>query len=171
MSYYKEHIGKIENFPIEGITYRDIQPLLANHTVFMDAIKDMGNLIETKPDYWIALESRGFLFASALSMLFGGGVRLIRKKGKLGNTKLLSVDYGLEYGKDSFEMAYIPTDLSWNGPDPKVVIVDDVFATGGTMKAAEGLCEKIGYHVTDKICLMDIGIVKNHDVKCLISYE
>ena len=82
MNYYKEHIGKIENFPIDGITYRDIQPLLAKHTVFMDAIKDMGNLIETKPDYWIALESRGFLFASALSMLFGGGVRLIRKKGK-----------------------------------------------------------------------------------------
>ena len=165
MEYYKEHIGKIENFPIEGITYRDIQPLLANHTVFMDAIKDMGNLIETKPDYWIALESRGFLFASALSMLFGGGVRLIRKKGKLGNNQLMSVDYGLEYGKDSFEMAYLPQfDLG------KVVIVDDVYATGGTMKAAEGLCEKLGYEVSDKLCLMDIGIVKDHDVKCLITY-
>ena len=165
MNYYKEHIGKIENFPIEGITYRDIQPLLANHTVFMDAIKDMGNLIETKPDYWIALESRGFLFASALSMLFGGGVRLIRKKGKLGNNQLMSVDYGLEYGKDSFEMAYLPQfDLG------KVVIVDDVYATGGTMKAAEGLCEKLGYEVSDKLCLMDIGIVKDHDVKCLITY-
>jgi adenine phosphoribosyltransferase len=165
MDYYKEHIGKIENFPIEGITYRDIQPLLANHTVFMDAIKDMGNLIETKPDYWIALESRGFLFASALSMLFGGGVRLIRKKGKLGNNQLMSVDYGLEYGKDSFEMAYLPQfDLG------KVVIVDDVYATGGTMKAAEGLCEKLGYEVSDKLCLMDIGIVKDHDVKCLVTY-
>ncbi len=165
MNYYKEHIGKISNFPIEGITYRDIQPLLANPTVFMDAIKDMGNLLETKPDYWIALESRGFLFASALSMLFGGGVRLIRKKGKLGNNQLMSVDYGLEYGKDSFEMAYLPQfDLG------KVVIVDDVYATGGTMKAAEGLCDKIGYHVTDKLCLMDIGIVKDHDVKCLITY-
>jgi adenine phosphoribosyltransferase len=165
MNYYKEHIGKIENFPIEGITYRDIQPLLANHTVFMDAIKDMGNLIETNPDYWIALESRGFLFASALSMLFGGGVRLIRKKGKLGNNQLMSVDYGLEYGKDSFEMAYLPQfDLG------KVVIVDDVYATGGTMKAAEGLCEKLGYEVSDKLCLMDIGIVKDHDVKCLVTY-
>jgi adenine phosphoribosyltransferase len=165
MRYYKEHITKIENFPIEGITYRDIQPLLANHTIFMDAIKDMGNLLETKPDYWIALESRGFLFAAALSMLFGGGVRLIRKKGKLGNSKLMSVDYGLEYGKDSFEMAYLPEfDLG------KVVIVDDVYATGGTMKAAEGLCEKLGYEVSDKICLMDIGIVKDHDVKCLIKY-
>jgi adenine phosphoribosyltransferase len=132
----------------------------------MDAIKDMGNLIETKPDYWIALESRGFLFASALSMLFGGGVRLIRKKGKLGNLELCSVDYGLEYGKDSFEMAHLPEFSSGN-----VVIVDDVYATGGTMKAAQGLCEKIGYNVTDKICLMDIGIVKNHDVKCLIKYD
>jgi adenine phosphoribosyltransferase len=165
MNYYKEHIGKISNFPIDGITYRDIQPLLANPTVFMDAIKDMGNLIETKPDYWIALESRGFLFASALSMLFGGGVRLIRKKGKLGNNQLMSVDYGLEYGKDSFEMAYLPQfDLG------KVVIVDDVYATGGTMKAAEGLCEKLGYEVSDKLCLMDIGIVKDHDVKCLVTY-
>ncbi len=165
MNYYKEHIGKISNFPIEGITYRDIQPLLANPTVFMDAIKDMGNLLETKPDYWIALESRGFLFASALSMLFGGGVRLIRKKGKLGNNQLMSVDYGLEYGKDSFEMAYLPQfDLG------KVVIVDDVYATGGTMKAAQGLCEKLGYEVSDKLCLMDIGIVKDHDVKCLITY-
>ena len=166
MDYYKEHIGKIENFPIEGITYRDIQPLLANHTVFMDAIKDMGNLIETKPDYWIALESRGFLFASALSMLFGGGVRLIRKKGKLGNSRLMRVDYGLEYGKDSFEMAYLPQfDLG------KVVIVDDVYATGGTMSAAEGLVKSHGYELIDKLCLMDIGIVKDHDVKCLIKYD
>ena len=165
MNYYKEHIGKISNFPIEGITYRDIQPLLANPTVFMDAIKDMGNLLETKPDYWIALESRGFLFASALSMLFGGGVRLIRKKGKLGNNRLMSVDYGLEYGKDSFEMAYLPQfDLG------KVVIVDDVYATGGTMSAAEGLVKSHGYELIDKLCLMDIGIVKDHDVKCLVTY-
>mgnify|MGYP001259135695 FL=1 len=163
---YKKYIGSIRDFPIEGITYRDIQPLLANDIVFHSAIKDMGRLIDEVPNYWVALESRGFLFASALSIEFGGGVRLIRKKGKLGNNRLLSVDYGLEYGKDSFEMAYLPEfDLG------KVVIVDDVYATGGTMKAAEGLCEKLGYEVSDKLCLMDIGIVKDHDVKCLISYE
>ena len=163
---YKKYIGSIRDFPIEGITYRDIQPLLANDIVFHSVIKDMGRLIDEVPNYWVALESRGFLFASALSIEFGGGVRLIRKKGKLGNNRLLSVDYGLEYGKDSFEMAYLPEfDLG------KVVIVDDVYATGGTMKAAEGLCEKLGYEVSDKLCLMDIGIVKDHDVKCLISYE
>ena len=161
---YKEYIAKIEDFPIEGITYRDIQPLLANDIVFNSAIVEMGKMVDP-PDYWIALESRGFLFAAALSIEFGGGIRLIRKKGKLGNKQLMSVDYGLEYGKDSFEMAYLPEfDLG------KVVIVDDVYATGGTMKAAEGLCEKLGYEVSDKLCLMDIGIVKDHDVKCLISY-
>lgn len=76
---YKDYIGAIQDFPIKGITYRDIQPLLANETVFRNAIKDMGNLIDKKPEYWIALESRGFLFASALSMIYGGGIRLIRK--------------------------------------------------------------------------------------------
>lgn len=162
---YKDYIGTIQDFPIEGITYRDIQPLLANETVFRNAIKDMGNLIEKKPEYWIALESRGFLFASALSIIYGGGIRLIRKKGKLGNSQLLHVDFRLEYGKDSFEMAYFPENKVG-----KVVIVDDIYATGGTMQAAENLCKKVGYEVTDKICLIDIGIVEKHEVKCLIKY-
>ena len=93
-------------------------------------------------------------------------MRVIRKKGKLGYNQVMSVDYGLEDGKDSFEMAQLPEcDLG------KVVRVEDVYATGGTMKAAEGLCEKLGYEVSDKLRSMDIGIVKDHDVKCLISYE
>ena len=162
---YKEYIGTIQDFPIEGIIYRDIQPLLANETIFRKAIKDMGNLIQNKPEYWIALESRGFLFASALSMIYGGGVRLIRKKGKLGNSQLLCVDYGLEYGKDSFEIANLSQTVGG-----KVVIVDDIYATGGTMQAAETLCEKVGYEVIDKLCLIDIGIIKEHEVKCSINY-
>ena len=162
---YKEYIGTIQDFPIEGIIYRDIQPLLANETIFRKAIKDMGNLIQNKPEYWIALESRGFLFASALSMIYGGGIRLIRKKGKLGNSQLLCVDYGLEYGKDSFEIAHLSQIVGG-----KVVIVDDIYATGGTMQAAETLCEKVGYEVIDKLCLIDIGIIKKHEVKCLINY-
>ena len=162
---YKDYIGAIQDFPIKGITYRDIQPLLANETVFRNAIKDMGNLIDKKPEYWIALESRGFLFASAHSMIYGGGIRLIRKKGKLVNSQLVRVDYGLEYGKDSFEMACFPEKKG-----TKVVIVDDIYATGGTMQAAETLCKKVGYEVTDQLCLIDIGIVEQHEVKCLINY-
>ena len=81
----------------------------------------MGDLVEI-PNYWVGIESRGFIFHHhALVFHFGGGVRMIRKKGKLPNSRLFSVKYGLEYGKDELEMAYIPQhDLG------TCVIVDDV---------------------------------------------
>ncbi len=162
MSYYKEHIESIQDFPKEGILYRDIQPLLANPTVFMDAVKDMGRLIDKVPRYWVGIESRGFIFASALSMIYGGGVKLIRKSGKLPNENLKRVNYTLEYGIDTIEMK------SGIG---SIVLVDDIYATGGTMKASEKLSKICGYDIIDKLCLLDIGIVKDHDIKCLINYE
>ena len=99
MINYKSYIDTIPDFPKEGILYRDIQPLLANDKIFKQAISDMAQLVKL-PDYWVAIESRGFLFASALSVLHGGGVKLIRKKGKLPNSNLVSKAYGLEYGED-----------------------------------------------------------------------
>lgn len=164
---YKQHIDNIPNFPIEGIIYRDIQPLLANSDVFMDAIKDMGRLVDYRNvKYWVGIESRGFLFASALALVYGGGVRIVRKKGKLPNNRLFSVKYGLEYGKDELQMAYLPQhDLG------TCVLVDDVLATGGTIQAAENLCKMVGLNVIDKLCLMDIGIYDGYDVKSLITYE
>ena len=164
---YKQHIDNIPNFPIEGIIYRDIQPLLANSDVFMDAIKDMGRLVDYKNvKYWVGIESIGFLFASALALVYGGGVRIVRKKGKLPNNRLFSVKYGLEYGKDELQMAYLPQhDLG------TCVLVDDVLATGGTIQAAENLCKMVGLNVIDKLCLMDIGIYDGYDVKSLITYE
>jgi adenine phosphoribosyltransferase len=162
MSYYKEHIESIQDFPKEGILYRDIQPLLENHTVFMDAVKDMGRLVDYKNvKYWVGIESRGFIFASALSMIYGGGVKLIRKSGKLPNENLKRVHYQLEYGIDIIEMK------SGSGP---IVLVDDIFATGGTMIASEELSKICGYDTIDKLCFMDICIVNDHDVKCLINY-
>tara|TARA_B110001452_G_scaffold255064_1_gene247146 strand:+ start:145 stop:645 length:501 start_codon:yes stop_codon:yes gene_type:complete len=163
MSYYKEHIESIQDFPKEGILYRDIQPLLENHTVFMDAVKDMGRLVDyTHVKYWVGIESRGFIFASALSMIYGGGVKLIRKSGKLPNENLKRVNYTLEYGIDTIEMK------SGSG---SVVLVDDIYATGGTMKASEELSKICGYDIIDKLCLLDIGIVEDHDIKCLINYK
>jgi len=164
---YKKYIDSIHHFPIEGIIYRDIQPLLADSNVFMDAVKDMGRLVDYKNvKYWVGVESRGFLFASALALLYGGGVRIVRKKGKLPNNRLFSVSYGLEYGKDKLEMAYIPQhDLG------TCVVVDDVLATGGTIQAAENLCKMVGLDVIDKLCLMDIGLYDGYDVKSLIQYE
>jgi len=163
---YKDYIDNIHHFPIEGIIYRDIQPLLADSSVFMDAVKDMGRLVDYKNvKYWVGVESRGFIFASALALLYGGGVRIIRKKGKLPNRQLVSVKYGLEYGKDELEMAYIPQhDLG------TCVVVDDVYATGGTMEAGVNLSQMVGLDVVDKLALVDIGIKKDHDVKCLITY-
>jgi len=163
---YKDYIDSIHHFPIEGIIYRDIQPLLADSNVFMDAVKDMGRLVDYKNvKYWVGVESRGFLFASALALVYGGGVRIVRKKGKLPNRQLVSVKYGLEYGKDELEMAYIPQhDLG------SCIVVDDVLATGGTINAAENLCKMVGLDVIDKLCLMDIGLYDGYDVKSLIQY-
>tara|TARA_B100000925_G_scaffold223941_1_gene172516 strand:- start:927 stop:1424 length:498 start_codon:yes stop_codon:yes gene_type:complete len=162
---YKDYIDNIPDFPIEGIQYKDIQPLLADTVAFESAIKEMGDLVEI-PNYWVGIESRGFLFASALAFHFGGGVRMVRKKGKLPNNRLLSVSYGLEYGKDELEMAYIPQHDAGS-----CVIVDDVLATGGTITAAENLCRMVGLEVTDKLCFMDIGLYDGYDVKSLVQYE
>lgn len=161
MVNFEDYIESVKNFPKEGIIYRDIQPLLENNLAFSFAINSMEELLNDTPRYWVGIESRGFIFASALAMKFGGGLKLIRKKGKLPNKNLSSLTYDLEYGSDTIEM---------KPGYGSVVIVDDVYATGGTMKAAQKLCEMSGYKVIDKLCLVDIGINKGHDVKCLINY-
>ena len=162
---YKDYIDDIPDFPIKGILYKDIQPLLSDNIAFKSAVTDMGSLVNEIPDYWVGIESRGFLFASALSLQFGGGIRIVRKKGKLPNRFKFSVKYGLEYGSDELEMAEI------SKHDKKTcVIVDDVLATGGTVEAAEKLCELHGLKVKDKICFMDIGIYNGYNIKSLVQY-
>jgi len=159
---YKDYIEPVLDFPHEGILYRDIQPLLEDDFMFSAAINELGNKVE-RPTYWVGIESRGFLLAGALSMKFGGGVKMIRKAGKLPdrNHVLNQVEYDLEYGSATIEMK------PGNGD---VVIVDDVYATGGTMEAAEQLCTMSGYEIIGKLCLVDIGLKKEHDVECLITY-
>lgn len=163
MINFRDYITPIPDYPQDGIIYRDIQPLLMNQRVFKEAIKRMGNMVDI-PDYWVALESRGFLFASALSYKFGGGIRIIRKPGKLPNDGILNVPYELEYGKGQLEMAIFDEE------DSTCVIVDDVLATGGTIEAAETLCEANGLEVIDKLVLLDIGISDRTDVKSLVYY-
>jgi adenine phosphoribosyltransferase len=79
---YTNYIHDVVDFPKQGIIFKDIQPLLANPIVYNNAIKEMSNLVET-PDYWIGIDSRGFIIASALSLYTNIGLKLIRKKGKL----------------------------------------------------------------------------------------
>jgi adenine phosphoribosyltransferase len=160
---FKQYIESIQNFPKEGILFRDIQPLLEDSEMFFDAIYEMSMLINLEQvDYFVGIDSRGFIFASALALQNNKGFKMIRKEGKLPNTLLHGVKYDLEYGSATIEM---------KPGKGKVVIVDDVYATGGTMDAAVELCKSAGYNVIDKVCLLDIGIVKGHDVKCLVTYE
>ena len=160
---YEDYIESIPDFPKEGILYRDIQPLLEDDFVFSKAINELGSIYD-QPAYWVGIESRGFLLAAALSMKFGGGIKLIRKAGKLPNKRLSKRAYNLEYGK-----GYLEIDIDRERGD--CVIVDDVFATGGTMEAAERLCEDAGLEVMGKLALIDIGIKKDHDVNCLVTYN
>ena len=80
---YKDYITEVPDFLIEGVNFKDISPLLADWGVFDECIEKMGDLVGKSPDYWIGIDARGFIFASALSVMHGGGVVMCRKGGKL----------------------------------------------------------------------------------------
>lgn len=160
----EKFIKEVPDFPKKGIIYKDIQPLLEDAHAFKTAIVGMKNITNSLKrstvDYWVGIESRGFIFASALAIETNGGFKMIRKPGKLPNQgNLISLQYDLEYGSDTIEM---------EKGEGRVIIVDDVYATGGTMRAAKELCIEAGYKVLDTVCLLDIGLVKDHDTKILI---
>jgi adenine phosphoribosyltransferase len=159
--YFEDYVKNIPDFPKKGVSFKDISPLLSNHQIFKNCIESMGSLVK-KPDNWVGIDARGFLFASALSYEFGGGLVMCRKKGKLP-PPVESYSYQLEYGEDTLEI---------QPGEGTVVIVDDVYATGGTMKAVEKLCEKAGYKVIDKICLIDLLYLHDGiECKSIISYK
>jgi len=163
---YKKYIKEVIDFPKKDISFKDISPLLANEGVFKSAIRDMGSRVRI-PDYWVGIDARGFIFASALSTYYGGGVVLCRKKGKLP-PPVEQWSYNLEYDTATLEM---------KEGDGEVVIVDDVLATGGTLQATNWLAEKSGYDVVGNVVLIDLKYVKRdnlfnlNNVRSLISYE
>ena len=161
----EEYIKDINDFPIEGVTFRDIQPLLGDRNAFNYAIRNMLFTCRYIPDYFIGVESRGFIFAAAMALQSGSGFKMIRKAGKLPPGNLKYYEYDLEYGSAKIEAEVLPTN-SHNS----AIIVDDVYATGGTMEASRKLALSCGYTLYDSICLVDIGITKPKDTKCLISY-
>ena len=163
---YKDYIIEVPNFPEEGVNFKDISPLLANEEVFGDAIVEMRNLTHKVPDYWIGIEARGFIFASALSAYCGGGVVMCRKAGKLPPT-VFSHSYKTEYSEDTIQIKQ---------GSGTAVIVDDVLATGGTLQAVNNLTGMAGYDVIDNLVLIDLLYVPtvegfNFKVRSLISYE
>jgi len=139
MRDFRAYIHDVPDFPSPGILFRDVTPLLASPAAFADAVKAMAEPFRAAaPDKILGIEARGFLFGTALARELHVGIVPARKPGKLPR-KAERVSYGLEYGKDGLE---VHADAF--APGERVLVVDDVLATGGTAKAAADLAERLG---------------------------
>jgi adenine phosphoribosyltransferase len=139
---YKQYIDNVSNFPIEGIEFKDITSIFKNPIVLENAINDMANQLSNLDfDIIVGAESRGIWFAIPIAMKLNKPVVFARKAGKLPK-QTASVEYGLEYGKDKIE---IQKDDIPHGA--KVIVIDDLLATGGTINAVGELVQKIGGEV------------------------
>ncbi len=147
----RDYIRSIENFPRDGISFKDITPLLAYPEAFENAVGHMVKIAATlEPDIVVSIESRGFIFGAPISLRLAVPFVPIRKEGKLPHTTK-SLSYDLEYGTDVIE---IHRDAIT--PGQKVVLVDDIIATGGTAEAALDLVESMGAEVVGVCVLMEI---------------
>jgi adenine phosphoribosyltransferase len=150
-----DYLPGVPNFPKPGVLFRDISPLLANPLAFKEAIHRLNTLAQ-EFDYThiLGIESRGFIFASALAHHAHKGLVLARKPNKLPLATHRE-SYGLEYGTDSLEIAQstLPTGA-------KVLLLDDVLATGGTLIAANKLIRSAGFKVAAALTLLKIEMLQ-----------
>ena len=167
----KDHIASIPDFPKPGINFYDISPLLAHPDAWSVAMSRMAKAVAPHcPDILAGVESRGFLVAAPLALKLGCGFVMVRKQGKLpGNT--ISHEYALEYGTDTIE---IQDDCV--KPGQRVVILDDLLATGGTLAASVDLFNKVGAEVVGTTCIIELTFLggrKKLDVPfdALVSYD
>ena len=167
----EKYIREIENFPKQGVHFKDITPLLADKKAFEICLEKLFALIpDTKIDKVVGIESRGFFFGMLLAQKLNAGFVPIRKPGKLPyNT--LKEPYQLEYGLDVLE---IHDDAINKGE--RVLLHDDVLATGGTARAACKLIERLGGEIVQCNFLIEIEFLKGrqklqkHNVKSLLKY-
>ena len=172
MKDLKKYIVSIPDFPKKGIIFRDVTSLLQDSNGLCEAIDEMLKQVEDMEfDKVAGLESRGFLFGAPIAYIRKKGLVTIRKKGKLPR-ETVSAEYALEYGTAEVE---IHTDAVRKGD--KVVIVDDLIATGGTLEAAVKLVERLGGEVVRIVSLIELpdlkgrDRLKGYDVRSIISYD
>jgi adenine phosphoribosyltransferase len=172
VSHLKALIRDIPDFPKTGILFRDITPLLADPQGLALSIELLANPFRGKGvDLVVGAESRGFIFGTAVACAISAGFQLVRKPGKLP-FKRVSMSYDLEYGKDTLEMH---ADAIVKGQ--RVLIVDDVLATGGTMKACCDLVDHLGGNIvgiavlTELVALRGRARVAPRAVHSVIQYE
>ncbi len=167
----KDHIRMIPDFPKPGIGFYDISTLIAHPGAWRHTIEHLADLVRPhQPDLLAGIESRGFLVAAPLALHLSCGFVMVRKQGKLpGDT--IPYRYDLEYGTDVIE---IQADAVT--PGQKVVVIDDLVATGGTMAAAINLFRKVGGEVTGAASIIELTFLNGRDkfdvpYATLISYD
>lgn len=167
----KKHIRHVPDFPKPGILFYDISTLLAHAEAWHEALNRLTEtLAPYKPDLLVGIESRGFLVAAPLADRLGTGFVMIRKRGKLPG-EVIRHAYDLEYGQDVIE---IQAEAITSGQ--RVIVLDDLLATGGTMAAAVTLLEKVGAEVAAIGCLIELTFLNGRDrlkvpTHTLLSYD
>ena len=171
MKFAESLIRDIHDFPKPGIVFKDITPLLANPLAMQECCQALYELLEDKNiDKVVGIESRGFFFATLLADQLNAGFVPVRKPGKLP-FKTISETYALEYGTDTVEMH---SDAIKKGE--RVLIHDDVLATGGTARAVANLIEKLGGEIVQINFLIELeflngrGKISNHPIASLLKY-
>jgi adenine phosphoribosyltransferase len=167
----KQHIRAVPDFPKPGILFYDISTLLANAAAWQETVRRLSAAVaQHRPDTLAGIESRGFLVTAPLAYQLGLGFVMVRKKGKLpGST--VPYTYNLEYGSDTLE---VQADAL--RPGQRVVLLDDLLATGGTMRAAATLLRKVGAQVVGAAVLIELAFLKGRGqidmpLTALMSYD
>jgi len=168
---FRRHIRAIPDFPKPGILFYDISTLLAHPQAWRAMIEELAAAIRPhRPDLLVGIESRGFLVAAPLAYALGSGFAMVRKQGKLpGRTARYS--YDLEYGTDTIE---IQEDAI--APGQRIVVLDDLVATGGTMQAAIELVQQRGGTVAAAACIIELAFLQGRQrlavpLTSMITYE
>lgn len=151
----EQKIRNISNFPKEGIEFKDITPLLKDAKAFKEVIDALAQKFSSAQiDYIVAIESRGYLLGAPLAYNLGAGLVVVRKPGKLP-AEVERVEYALEYGTDALE---IHKDAIEKGK--RVLIIDDLLATGGTVSAACELVKRLGGEIVSTAFLIELSALK-----------
>ena len=167
----KDHIRAIPDFPKPGILFYDISTLLRHADAWQDAMGRLANIVRRyQPDMLAGIESRGFLLAAPLALKLGCGFVMLRKRGKLPGA-VVGLDYALEYGTDRIEIQAdaVP-------PGARVVLVDDLLATGGTLAASIALLRQAGAEVPAAVALIELTFLGGRaragiPFEALVSYD
>jgi adenine phosphoribosyltransferase len=171
MSKLKQLIRDIPNFPQAGIMFRDITPLLVNGPAWKEAVNVIADRYRGHIDVVLGVESRGFLVGSAVAYALERGIAVVRKSGKLPAAKF-STQYALEYGTDTLE---IHQDAFT--PGSRVLLVDDLLATGGTAQAAISLVQQLQGHVVAAAFIIELTFLAGRkrlapcEVFSLVQYD